>query len=67
MIAMKGHFDGEKVILPLEAHAVPPGDVIVVFEDATGPASETQAWMTAQESAFAKTWDNDEDALYDTL
>jgi len=66
MLALKAHFDGEKIVLPHDVPSVPPGDVIVVFEDAK-PHSEIRAWMKAQEQSFAKVWNNDEDAVYDSL
>jgi uncharacterized membrane protein YdfJ with MMPL/SSD domain len=44
-----------------------PGSIIVVFEDDEPPGRETTAWMKAQEDRFVKAWDNDEDAVYDSL
>jgi hypothetical protein len=67
MIAVKAHFDGERIVFGQDAPDVPPGDVIVVFEGSGGPSSETHAWMKTQESAFARIWSNDEDAVYDSL
>ena len=46
---------------------LPPGEVIVIFEKDNGTRQETTAWMKAQEAAFARVWDNDEDAAYDQL
>ena len=67
MKAIKAHFDGQKVIFPEEAHDVPPGEVIVIFQSDSSSESETAHWMKAQEAAFEKAWDNDEDAVYDSL
>lgn len=67
MHVIKGHFDGEKVIVPEEVRGLPPGDVIIVFENGAHRASETHTWMRAQESSFGKVWNNDEDAVYDSL
>ena len=67
MIAIKAHFDGEKVVLPDDVRGVPPGDVILVFETEVEPALDTSAWMKAQEEAFSRVWDNDQDAVYDSL
>ncbi len=39
MFAVKAQFDGEHVVLPPEVRGVPPGKVIVIFEDA-GDADE---------------------------
>jgi hypothetical protein len=64
MVAVKARFDGEKIIVPKELRGAPPGEVLVVFE----PAREDDfAWLKAQEQSFAKVWDNDEDAVYDSL
>jgi len=65
--AIKTRFDGEKVIIPNELRGLPPGEVILIFADGTEQATERLAWTKAQESAFAKAWINDEDAVYDNL
>lgn len=67
MYAIKGRFDGEKVVVPDVAGRLPPGDVIVVFADAAEQTIERDAWLKAQEAALAKVWNNDEDAVYDNL
>jgi len=67
MIAIKARFDGEKIILPEEARGAPPGDVILVFASDPAQARERLAWTRAEDLAFAKAWDNDEDAIYDSL
>jgi hypothetical protein len=66
MVALKARFDGKKIVMPKAVPVLPPGEVIVIFPDAA-EAGESQDWMKAQESAFAKVWDNDEDAAYDDL
>ena len=66
MRAIQGHFDGKSVIVGEEARSLPPGDVIVVFNDADG-AGEKASWFKIQERAFEKVWNNDEDAVYDNL
>ena len=66
MVAIKTHFDGEKIILPDELRGLPPQEVIVVYE--VGDKSrEAESWLKAQEASFAKAWDNDEDTVYDTM
>lgn len=65
MIAIKAHFDGERIVLPEELQGAAPRDVIVVFENAS--EKERQLWLKAQEPTFAKAWENDEDAVYDSL
>ena len=67
MVAIKAHFDGKKVILPEEFRTGPPREVLVVFEEPAPEAAEQRLWLKAQESAFAKVWDNDEDSIYDSL
>ena len=67
MRAIKAHFDGEKVIVPDEVNGFPPGDVILIFQDPEEEASDRQSWVKAQETAFEQVWNNDEDAIYDTL
>ena len=67
MHAIKGQFDGEKVVVPEAARGLPPGEVIIVFADAAEQGSERDSWLKVQEVAFSKIWDNDEDAVYDQL
>jgi len=67
MIAIRTHFDGNQIILPDALRGLPPGAVIVVYENGKGSPQEPVAWMKAQEQAFADTWNNDEDAVYDNL
>lgn len=67
MVAIRAHFDGKKIVVPKGIRGVRPGEVIVVFPDGPGGEAESRAWLKAQEAAFAKVWDNDEDAVYDTL
>ncbi len=66
MHVMKGTFDGEKVVIP-DVRGLPPGEVIVVFENGADRDGERQAWARIQEAALAKAWTNDEDSVYDTL
>ncbi|HET6250098.1 MAG TPA: hypothetical protein VFE47_20575 [Tepidisphaeraceae bacterium] len=66
ILALKATFDGERIILPQEVRGVPPGKVIVIFEDA-GDADDRALWLDAQQAAFAKAWNNAEDEVYDHL
>ena len=66
MFVVKAQFDGARIILPKNLPDARPGEVIVIFDDAAKSA-EREAWMKAQEVAFARVWDNDEDAVYDSL
>ncbi|RJP30288.1 MAG: hypothetical protein C4547_16880 [Phycisphaerales bacterium] len=72
MGAINAKYDGRQVILPDGMPNIAPGEVILVFEEigrgGDAPASEaragdTLAWQQAQESAFARAWDNDDDAV----
>ena len=65
MKAIKAHFDGKNVVVPPDVVGLPPGEVLLIFNDASNDADS--AWLRAQEPAFAKVWDNDEDAAYDRL
>jgi TusA-related sulfurtransferase len=66
MVAIKTHFDGQTIKVPKELRNAPPGEVLVIVHDQT-PTADDAPWLKAQESAFAKVWDNDEDAVYDSL
>ena len=67
MRAVKAHFDGKSVVLSQDlADVLPPGDVIVVFS-APNPEQDANGWLKVQEGAFARTWGNAEDAVYDDL
>jgi hypothetical protein len=66
MRAIKAHFDGKHIVVPADLQGLPPGDVIVVFDE-TGEAPSRQDWLRAQEETLAKVWNNDEDAVYDDL
>ena len=67
MHAIRGRFDGEKVIVTEAASGLLPGEVIVVFADAGDDATDRETWAKGQEAAFATVWMNDADALYDNL
>ena len=68
MLAVKATFDGQRVLLPEDLQGVPPGKVIVIFEDSgAGGDEERSLWVKAQEAAFAKVWDNPEDEIYDRM
>jgi hypothetical protein len=66
MVAIKTQFDGEKIVLPDDLRGLPPQEVILIYR-ANDDALDAQPWLKAQEAAFAKVWDNDEDAVYDQL
>jgi len=65
--AIKTHFDGKTIQVPKELRKVPPGEVLLIVQEKQREASDDSLWLKAQETAFAKAWDNDEDAVYDSL
>jgi TusA-related sulfurtransferase len=67
MLAVKATFDGKRIVLPETLANVPPGEVIVIFENPASLSPDTEEWMKMQEEAFARAWDNDEDSIYDSL
>jgi hypothetical protein len=67
MFAVKARYDGRKIVLPAKRPNAAPGEVVVVFPEPRAPAEERKGWLKAQEETFAKVWDNEEDAVYDTL
>jgi len=67
VVAIKTHFDGKKIKVPRELRKAPPGEVLVIVQERGAAADDTAGWLKAQEAAFAKVWDNDEDAVYDSL
>lgn len=67
MKAIKAHFDGKTIKLPKELRNAAPGEVLVIIADKQPEGDDSSAWMKAQGSAFAKVWDNKEDADYDDL
>ena len=66
MVAVKTEFDGEKILLPAALRGCPPQEVILIY-GTDEQTLESQAWLKAQETSFAKVWDNDEDAVYDRM
>lgn len=66
MLAIKAEFDGKQIVLP-KVPDVSAGTVIVVFEHADVPDNDHDRWLKAQEAAFSKVWDNEDDAVYDTI
>jgi hypothetical protein len=65
MVAIKTIFDGKTIQVPQELRNAPPGEVLVIVQET--PLPRDAAWLKAQETAFAKVWGNDEDAVYDSL
>ena len=67
MQAIKAHFDGKTIKVPKELRKAPPGDILVIVQETLPDANDSLSWLNAQQSAFAKVWENDDDAVYDAL
>ena len=67
MQAIKAHFDGKTIKIPKELRKAPPGEVLVIIQEKRPDEEDSLSWLKAQETAFAKVWENDEDAVYDAL
>lgn len=67
MRVIKAQFDGKTIKLPKQLKQVAPGEVLVIFDSVPSDNGKRLSWLKAQEAAFAKVWDNDEDSIYDTL
>ena len=69
MVAIKTHFDGKAIKVPKELKGRPPSEILVILPEIPKKrrADQRTAWSKAQEAAFSKVWDNDEDAIYDSL
>jgi hypothetical protein len=63
MLAIRTQFDGKEIHLPEEAQGLPPGNVIVLFEDERHVSDSD--WLKIQEQAMAGAWDDEEDSIYD--
>jgi TusA-related sulfurtransferase len=67
MVAIRTHFDGKTIKVPEELRKAPSGEVLVIIQERRPEEDDASAWLKAQETAFAKVWDNQEDAVYDSL
>lgn len=67
MRQIKTYFDGERIVIPDEVKGLPPCEVIIDFGNGDGARAESAAWTKLQEASFRDIWDNEEDAIYDTL
>ena len=67
MQAFKTHFDGKTIKVPNKLRKAPAGEVLVIIQERRPDADDSLSWLRAQETAFAKVWENDEDAVYDSL
>ena len=68
LTTIPAHFDGKEIILDAPVKLEPNVRLLVTILD---PSETQQGWietaMQAAVPAFARVWDNDEDAIYDNL
>ena len=68
LMTVPAHFDGVQVRLDVELDLQPdtPLLITILSED---PLRQALVWnaMQSSEAAFARVWDNEEDAVYDSL
>ncbi len=65
MQAIRATYDGKEIHIPQAAQGMPPGNVIILFEEET-PAEDSE-WLKMQEQSLAKAWDDEEDSVYDEM
>jgi hypothetical protein len=65
MQAIRATYDGKEIHIPKDMQAIPPCNVIVLFEE--DKSADDFAWLKMQEQSLAKAWDDKEDAVYDSL
>jgi hypothetical protein len=68
LMTLPAHFDGDRIRLDVEVTLKSDTRLLVTVLDETLPG-EAFVWqvMKLSETAFARVWDNDEDAVYDSL
>jgi len=68
LVTIPAHFDGEQILLDADVELEPNTRLLVTILP-TEPGDDALVWsaMKQSEAAFARVWDNDEDAVYDNL
>jgi hypothetical protein len=66
MLAIRATYDGREIHIPEDAKGIPACNVIVLFER-DEPNVVDLDWVKAQEQTLAKAWDDEEDAVYDSI
>ena len=68
LTTVPAHFDGEQIRLDTEVNLRPDTRLLVTILDEE-PSHQVLVWnaMKTSEAAFARVWDNEEDAIYDQL
>ena len=67
MLAVKARYDGKKVILPKSIKRKAAADVIVIFNEPDPKDDDAELFAKAQQAAFDRVWNNEDDAIYDSL
>jgi hypothetical protein len=68
LMTVPAHFDGVQVQFDVDVDLKPDTPLLVTILSEESP-HQTLVWsaMQSSEAAFARAWDNDEDAVYDSL
>jgi hypothetical protein len=68
LTTVPAHFDGKEIKLNIPMTLKPNTPLLVIILDQPEPQQGlVYTAMAASEKAFTAVWDNDEDAVYDTL
>lgn len=68
LTTIPAHFDGEQIKLDVPFQLQPHTRLLItILDPQEAERMLLQATMALSENAFAKVWDNDEDAVYDDL
>ena len=68
LTTVPAHFDGQQIQLDVKVDLKPDTRLLVTILDEE-LSHQALVWnaMTMSETAFARVWDNEEDAIYDQL
>ena len=69
LTTIPAHFDGKEIKLDVPFSLEQNTRLLITILDPSETVQQqlVQVAMASSESAFARVWDNDEDAIYDTL
>jgi hypothetical protein len=68
LITVPAHFDGEKIQLDVDVELKPTMKLLVtILAEEVADTELLHAVMQGSEPAFARVWDNEDDAIYDNL
>lgn len=68
LVTVPAHFDGKQIQLDVDVELEPNMRLLITILPIE-PGDDAWVWsaMKQSEAAFARVWDNDEDAVYDNL